>query len=150
VANFIIDTDPVLNGLIAALVAALAPQKVGDGVAPENVLDAQNRLLAPYVIVYGITSPVFGGSLAHPEEMAGLQFQVTSVGGNRRSALIMRDRVSRAILGRTASGAFEQPITTGSTVTVIDRRVFEYGTPEAVQNLWQVPDTYVLEVQAHA
>jgi hypothetical protein len=62
----------------------------------------------------------------------------------------MSDRIRRALLERTTSGSFINPINAGASMTVIGRRQREIGSLSPESGLWNAHDLYDLEVQAHA
>lgn len=160
-SNYIIERNPVANGLLQMLRAFNAgiTGPVGNkrdikgeiGEAPRDLhLDSDKRLIDPYWIIYPM--PSFGsyGSLEHPDDGARLSFQITSVGRTDDSATITSDRIRRAILERTDTGSFVRAINAGASMTVIGRMQREFGFAQLDSGRWTIVDTYDLEVQAHA
>jgi hypothetical protein len=60
----------------------------------------------------------------------------------------MADRVRRAVTDRQPNGDWVHPLNAGAGMVVSGRRISEIGVAEAASGLWQVVDTYVLDVQA--
>lgn len=143
----IIVRDPVTEGYKAMLTAAGLSVEVGSAPASLN-LDDKGLLVDPYSIVYPVTAVELRGTLGLPQRSGPLPYQVTSVGRTVRSAQIQADNVRKATTERETWGAFLHPLDAGAGMVVSDRRTSEIGTPEAYEGLWQVADTYVLEVQA--
>lgn len=88
----------------AAFLAAVeaAYDLVGDLVAPPHpAVDADNRLIRPYAVVYPIGAAVFDGSLEVGDEQADAwpTYQVTSVGRDRTQAQWLQDKLRAALLG---------------------------------------------------
>jgi hypothetical protein len=143
----IILRDPVTEGYKAMLVAAGLKVEIGSAPATLNT-DEQGKLIDPYSIIYPITGAELRGTLGQPERSGPLPYQVTSVGRTQRSAQIQADLVRIATATRVPGGPFLHPLDAGAGMVISDRRTREIGTPEAIEGLWQVADTYVLEVQA--
>jgi hypothetical protein len=120
-------------------------------VTPDGIaLDVHGQLIDPYAIVYplpGVPSyPALDDSWC-----TSLQYQITCVGQNADQAQWMADKTRHALTSRNPAtgGNWTNPIT-ASDALVIDRRLREEGGPEPTGDggLWQVVDTYDLEVQA--
>jgi hypothetical protein len=154
----VIARSPVDLGLKALLLAAHAtagtagrPLHTEIGSAPDAALLVRTddgKLIDPYTILYPIASLGVRGTLGQPERSAPLMYQVTAVGRTHQSAQIMADLNRIGITSRVPGGAFLHPLDAGLSMVVSGRRTSELGTAEAVEGLWQVADTYVLEVQA--
>lgn len=154
----VIARSPVTEGyramLIAGLVGAGSEGRnlyVEVGGAPDDALLVWNDhglLVDPYTILYPLTGTGLRGSLGQPERSAPLMYQATSVGRTRQSAQLQADRIRVITVTHLPGGAFLHPLDAGLSMVVSDRRTSEIGTAEAIEGLWQVADTYVLEVQA--
>lgn len=154
----VIARSPVSEGYRAMLLVALEGAGSGGrdlyvevGGAPEEdllVFNDKGLLVDPYSVIYPISGVDIRGSLGEPERSASLMYQATSVGRTRQSAQVQADRIRTATVGRAPGGAFLHPLDAGLSMVVCGRRNSEIGTAEAVEGLWQVADTYVLEVQA--
>lgn len=156
-AQFLIERTLVTTGLRDMLRTHFTGAGTGGtdlvgevGEAPRNLNKNSNGLLIdPYWILFPMPTALGFGDLAHPESNGRLPYQLTSVGRTDESAGIMADLIRRAILERDGSGSFVRAISAGASMSVIDRSQREIGflTPEA--GLWNVHDTFDLEVQAH-
>jgi hypothetical protein len=154
----VIARSPVTEGYRAMLLAALAGQGsdgrnlyVEVGSSPQDddlVFNDKGLLIDPYSIIYPLTGVNLRGTLGKPERAAPLMYQVTSVGRTRQSAQIQADRIRVITVTHAPGGAFLHPLDAGLSMVVSDRRTSEIGVAEAIEGLWQVADTYVLEVQA--
>lgn len=154
----VIDRAPITSGLKAMLLAALSGAAtdgrnlyVEVGSAPAESLlfkDAQGKLIDPYGIVYPITGVEFHGSLGQPDRAGALPYQLTWVGRTYQSAQVIADLGRHAVLDRTANGSFLHPLTAGASMVISDRRQSEIGTAEPSEGLWQVVDTYALQVES--
>lgn len=143
----IIARSPVTEGYKAMLLAAGLNVEIGS--APlALVKDDQGNLVDPYSIIYPITAATLRGTLGQPERSAPLPYQVTSVGRTAQSAQAQADNVRAATTDRVPGGAFLHPLDPGLQMMVSDRRTSEIGTAEPSEGLWQVVDTYTIEVQA--
>lgn len=138
----------ILNRAIV-LTVATATQKSSELAAiPDDVqYDAQDRLVDPYSIIYPLH-----GQPSYPDLedkwCVTLMYQVTNVGQNADQAQWMADASRKALTSRASNGDWTNPIT-ASDASVIDRRLREEGGPESTGGgLWQVVDTYDLEVIA--
>lgn len=154
----VIARAPVTAGFKAAVNTALEGSG-GDGrdlyvevgSAPEDSLlnrDDTGRLVDPYGIVYPLWGLDPHGTLANPHRSIGLFHQITCVGWTYQSAQFLADLIRGIVLERGANGVYVHPVDAGLSMVVLQRRISEVGTPELSDGLWQVPDTYVLDVQA--
>jgi hypothetical protein len=77
----------------------------GDGTVPDENLefDANGLLLVPYAIVYAQPATLIGGSAADMASDAWPVTQVTSIGGTRRQADKLRDKIRTGVVGRRLS-----------------------------------------------
>jgi hypothetical protein len=154
----VIARSPVTEGLKAMLLDALAGAAsegrdlfVEIGSAPEAILlelTDDGKLVDPYGIIYPLPSVGVRGTLGNPERSAPLSYQVTSVGRTAQSAQVMADLIRPAVTSHLSGGAFLHPIDAGAGMVVCGRRCIEIGQALASNGLWQVDDTYVLDVQA--
>lgn len=154
----VIARSPVDLGFKAMLLAAHAaagtdgrPLYTEIGSAPAGhllVKTDDGKLIDPYTILYPIGAVGIRGTLGQPERSAPLMYQLTSVGRTYQSAQVMADLNRAAVIARAPGGVFLHPLDAGLSMVVSDRRNNEIGTPEPSEGLWQVADTYVLEVQA--
>lgn len=157
-SQYILERAPITAGLKAMLQNWTAAKGTNNtdmlgevGEAPRGLVKTSDgKLINPYWIIYPMPTFEPYGDLAHPESGARLAYQITSVGRTDESCQIMSDLIRRGILERSATGEFVRAIAAGASMSVIDRRAFEFGflTPEAGR--WTIYDTYILEVQAHA
>lgn len=103
--------------VFTAVISMLRAQQafpVGDGEPPDDEV--------PYYIVYPIEGGgYFGPPLTNPEADAAVVLQVNSVGRRRDQAQRLGTIARNLVLGRQASGAFQNAIT-GSTFVVAHRR----------------------------
>ncbi|MFD7169749.1 hypothetical protein [Streptomyces violascens] len=79
------------------------------GLGNMPVVDGKPAVV-PYTVLYPLGGPVGGAPLADVSEDAVLIYQLTSVAGRTDQAEWMADRVRRAVLERTASGARRCPL----------------------------------------
>lgn len=93
---------PVTDKLLAALEAAVAPVKVGDGQAPSG----STVTSAPWVELLALGPEGRDGSWADPAEEVRVVYQVRAVGKGREQVDWLLDRVAAVILGRGASGDY--------------------------------------------
>ncbi|MGX1668614.1 hypothetical protein [Streptomyces sp. NPDC055400] len=101
-----IERAPVGTALRSMLSAATG-RPCGLGKLP--LLDGKPAPL-PYLVLYPQGGPVDGAPLADRAEDAHLAYQVTVVAARADQAEWLADRVRFAVLGRGASGEWEQPI----------------------------------------
>lgn len=114
------------------------------------VRDDRGQLVKPYHIIYPLPGRPLPehGSLAKAEEAVAVAVQVTTVGARHDHAVEGADACRAGLLARDPSGDFTNAIAAGSDV-VIDRRTSVLGAPEpSGGGLWQVADTYDLEVNS--
>jgi hypothetical protein len=155
---FVLERTPVTSGLLTMLRSWLVGKgasgrdlKIEIGETPRDpFVDAQNKLVDPYAVIYPWPSLRSYGDLAHPESGATLSYQITSVGRTDESAGFMSDLIRRGILERLDSGSFTRALAAGASMTVTGRWVREVGMLTSEAGLWNVHDLYDLEVQAHA
>lgn len=123
---------------------------VGLGGAPDGILlDSQDRLIDPYVMIYPLPSAWIYGSLEYPEDGANLIYQVTSVGRTYDGCLITADKVRRIIVERNANGSYAYPTPPNPGTTIVRRRQRAFGQLEPEVGRWRSDNTYDLEVQAN-
>jgi len=95
----------VTNSFVDSLKTALVGiAKVGDHAIPEVAG-------MPYAIVYSIEGGSLSGSLANPQEDGEFVFQVQCVGGMRKQAQWLADKVRDVVLGTSSSPAVAVPLT---------------------------------------
>jgi hypothetical protein len=137
-----------LNRALVTAIAAATSKPCELAAIPASVTyDGAGLLVDPYSIVYPLPGV---GSYANLEDVwcVVMQYQVTNIGQNADQAQWMADASRQALTSRNpdAGGVWTQPIT-ASDVLVIDRRLREEGGPEPTGGgLWQVVDTFDLEV----
>lgn len=138
----------VLERAIVTMIAAVTEKPCELCAAPDDITyDAEGRLVDPYCVIYpltGVASHVALDGVTGTVKM----IQVTNVGSNADQAQWMADASRKALTSRGSNGDWTNPIT-ASDALVIDRRLREDGGPEpSGGSLWQVADTYDLEVIA--
>ncbi|MEU9334164.1 hypothetical protein AB0D49_13550 [Streptomyces sp. NPDC048290] len=92
---------------LQGMLAATTGRPCGRGRLP--LLDGRPAPL-PYTVLYPQGGTVDGAPLSDRAEDAGLVYQVTVVAARTDQAEWLADRVRRALLGRTAQGAWAHPI----------------------------------------
>lgn len=136
----------LLHKAVVAMLTAATTKPAALARVPDNLtFDDDGLLIDPYSIVYPLVTTQITGSWIGPGEHVCIPFQVTAVGRNDEQAQAMADLNREAVLARTAGGSFVNPIT--ADVQVIERRIVDMSGPDpAGGGLWQVPDTFELEV----
>ncbi len=154
--SLLVKRSPLTKALLAMLNAEFPATESGGlidrydvGRAPDTVpKNRKDELVHGYGLIYPITSPIMWGSLSDPEDTLTATYQVTHVGRTAEHAQNIADKCHEIILTRGANGLFTNGITVAGH-TVLERRCVERGTViESSGALWEVPDTYDLEVQA--
>lgn len=126
---------------------------VGHGETPEQQdgkLDAPD----PYIVVHPIESGSFeaesGGSLGPPmtapEADAALEYDVTSVGKDRRQAGWVADRARRVMTGRTATGALVVPLVVEGHHEMDRSSAGPIGAVTLLSGVYQAVDSYRVTV----
>lgn len=137
--------DDALHELLARKLAELNPRVLcGLAELPEGVDLAQPR--------YCIVTPIPGGILngppmTAPEADVTLNYDVTSVGGDRRQANWIAGQVRRVLAGRTTTGALTYPLVCRGHAE-LDRGSADGGIGAAtlLRSVWQSVDSYLLTV----
>lgn len=139
-----------LSRAIPEMLVAATSLRFDLAVIPDGVaFDADEKLIDGYGIVTPLPGVPDYGTL-EDEWCVLLQYQVTNVGQNADQAQWTADRSREALTSRdpATGNDWTNPITV-SDALVIDRRLREEGGPEpSGGGLWQVVDTYDLEVIA--
>ncbi|MCX5206748.1 hypothetical protein OG897_35755 [Streptomyces sp. NBC_00237] len=97
-----IDRSP-MNRAVQELLAKVTGKPCGLGALP---LAGGKPAPLPYTVLYPLGGSVSGAPLADLGEDAVFVYQVTAVGARTDQAEWLADKVRRAILGRTSTGAW--------------------------------------------
>ncbi|MFG2143666.1 hypothetical protein ACGFRG_05625 [Streptomyces sp. NPDC048696] len=103
-----IDRAPVSKAL-QELIAKATGRPCGLGVLP---LVGGQPAPVPYTVLYPLGGSVGGAPLADASEDADLDYQVTAVAARTDQAEWIADRTRNGVVGRTASGAWQQALDT--------------------------------------
>jgi hypothetical protein len=112
----VLDRAPVDVVVKAALAAGTSRQV--------ELMRAPDAPLLPYAVLYPLHIAWRRGSMAYPDQLIGLVYQVTSVGMREDQAQQMADRVRNVMLGRTAAGAYAYNISNPTGVVIFDREAY--------------------------
>lgn len=131
--------DAVLEMLTRAL-----SFPVGFALVPEGVDFARPK----YAVLTPVdnTGETYGPPLAAPEADAALEYDVTSVGEDRRQAAWIADEVRRIMVGRNAHGAFLADLDAQGHYVDSREGVGVIGAPRLESGVWQVVDSYRVRV----
>ncbi len=88
----------------------------------------------------------FGPPLTAPESLAGLEYDVVSVGTDNRQAAWVADQVRAILTDRDAHGVLTTGLTIGDHYCMEREQVGPPGAVQLIEGVYQAHDTYMVTV----